>query len=588
MAYENLYAAIEALIYQNGNNEIDANKVKAACDAIISTFAEFQYGGIIKPASTFTKNTNQKWFFLAADDGEYTNYGGVILESEFAVIQYDSVDFEKNTLLDTASANVVATNTDMEEATNDTKFVSPLKWIYAFGYHVINKTHSGFLTTVKTIQGAINELKTYIDLQANITNESTGFRYPDEVIVSYNGTTRKITLTGNTECYYKGVLIAEMVSGWESAAHDVADGGYFLSYDGTFNWTIVSWKFSNVQIAMVYRDGANFCLRECHGLMQWQSHEETHDTIGTYLKSGGDFSGFTLNSETAANRRPFISQTVIKDEDLPTTLAALSTNAYTWLFLSGAAISNTDVDNTDIISLSTNQPYYNSFSTTWGQTLMSNNQYAKIFVMAIPVTADADCQKSRFVFIQPQTANTNLATIQAVSSSSVNLGHISAALAEYCFIGEIIIRYTGGNWKLIEVNKLTGTKRSQTASPAGSFLTGVTTNQTLKGSGTATSPLGYNNTTIDLGTTGGAIPIDASLGVRFVITINANTTFELSNMLDNTPFCIEVKGAFTAEVIKTGYTFTPITRDTYDGSVCRIWLYPTSTTEANVTYNIIA
>jgi hypothetical protein len=171
---------------------------------------------------------------------------------------------------------------------------------------------------------------------------------------------------------------------------------------------------------------------------------------------------------------------------LPTTNVALTTNAYSWIYLTGTGATNLTVDNTEIINLSGNQPYYNQLVTgNWQQTLFSNNQYAKIFVMAIPTTSDTDCQKRRFVFIQPQIANTTLTTIQAITPSSVNLGTISAALAEFNYFAEIIIRYSGGNWQLIAVNKLVGTKVTQVSTPAGNYLSNVATDGTLTGDGTS-------------------------------------------------------------------------------------------------------
>jgi hypothetical protein len=325
-----------------------------------------------------------------------------------------------------------------------------------------------------------------------IGQDPTGFRYPDTTVVTYNSTDRTITLTGDVEAYFNGKLIPELVDGWVSTPHDAASGTYFLLYNGTnVVWSTVPWDFTNTMIALVFRDTANFCLRECHGLMDWESHREFHQTTGTYLVSGGDFSNFTLASTTATNRRPFISQTKIADEDLITTNSALNTNEYSWLFLTGADVANFSVDNAEIISLSTNQPFYNQFTGgNWQQTLFPTNAYGKIYILAIPVTADVDCQKLRFVFIQPQTVSTSLPTIQALTPSSVNLGHIGVALAEYVFIGEIIIRYTSNNWQLIEVNKLTGSRQFQASTPSGAFLSTVSSDATqFTGDGTAGAPL---------------------------------------------------------------------------------------------------
>jgi hypothetical protein len=346
----------------------------------------------------------------------------------------------------------IATNADMDAGTNDTKAVSPLKFVYG----ITTRVFSGLATVNKTIQGAINWLQNLTIL----LKEPTGFRYPDQVIVTYDGTTRTITLTGNPEAYYRGNQIAALVNGWVSEPHAVGDGTYFLYFDGTnFVWSNTPWSFDVVMIAMAYRDGANFCLRECHGLMQWQTHQELHETLGTYLFSGGDIGAIVLNSNTAADRRPTLTAALIKDEDLPTSLPSLAAGAYSQLYLSGANTANLIADQADILPLSTNQPFYNQFTGgAWQQTLFPVNAYGKVFIMAVPVTADVECQKRRFVFIQPQTVSTTLSDIQNITIASVNLGHIATALAEYVFIGEIIVRYTAGNWVVVSTAKLTGTR----------------------------------------------------------------------------------------------------------------------------------
>lgn len=353
----------------------------------------------------------------------------------------------------------------------------------ASGGDIINDSS----VTGTTVKDALNNL----NLVNTISGDITGFRYPELTTVTYNPTDRTVTLTGTVEAYWKGELVSELVNGYVSPAHDSASGQYFLYYNGsTVAWHTTAWTFDMLMIAMAYRDTANFCLRECHGLMDWESHREFHEITGTYLVSGGDLSNFVLSSTTAANRRPYISAATIADEDLRTVNAMLNTNAYTWLYLSSTNTTNIVRDNADIINLSGNNPYYNQFTGgNWVQTLFTNNQYAKIFVMAIPATANTECQKARFVFVQPQTISSTLSTIQAITTGGINLGHVSDALAEYVYIAEIIVRYQGGNWFLVEVNKLTGSRKSQTVTITGSFLTNVSGDNSLSGQGTPASPL---------------------------------------------------------------------------------------------------
>jgi hypothetical protein len=85
-----------------------------------------------------------------------------------------------------------------------------------------------------------------------------------------------------------------------------------------------------------------------------------------------------------------------------------------------------------------------------------------------------------------------------VTPANINLGTLSAGLAEYVYIGEIIIRYTAANWTFTSVSKLTGNRINQTSSPAGSFLSTVATDITIDGNGTPASPLSANTQLTDI------------------------------------------------------------------------------------------
>jgi hypothetical protein len=336
----------------------------------------------------------------------------------------------------------------------------------------------------------------------DITKEQTGFTNNQNIVVSYDSSTRKVTLTGTFEGYFLGKKVAALVSGWESSAHDAGDGSYFLTYDGIqFAWQApASVSFTSLLIAyVVVLPSASFALREVHGLLQHEAHKLAHETIGTYVKSGGDLSSYTLASTTATNRRPQVAETVVIDEDLASTLPALTTNAYARLFLSSTGTTNVTVDNAEIIPLSGNIPIYNQFTGgNWVQTNFPVNAYAKIFVLAVPMTNDVTSQKKRFIFIQPQLADTSLATIQSITPSTINLGTVTGLLPEFAFIAEIIIRYQSGNWTLISVSKLTGTRFLQSSSPAGAFLSSVATDGvTITGNGTPSSPITWSGAVVD-------------------------------------------------------------------------------------------
>jgi len=358
-------------------------------------------------------------------------------------------------------------------------------------------TDSGNYYTSNNVEGALQEVGSDLvkfNNNLNLTKEPTGFTNNSAIDVSYDSTTRKITLTGTFEAYYKGNKITELVSGWESDAHANVNGNYFLYYDGSFHFTTTAWTYDSLHIAYIQFDTHKIGVREPHGFMNWQSHLEFHNTVGTYLSSGGDLSAYVLNSTTVANRRPNISSTVLYDEDLQSSLAALTSKLYTHRYLSGAAIRSFNVDQADIIANNGSVPYWNQNNAgNWQQTLFTNNEYGAIFIVAIPTTSDTNSQKYRYMFVQPQQVSTTLAAIQALTPTSLTHGDSSALVSEFCFVGKIIIQATGSNWSIVSVEKLTGTRLTQVASPSGNYLSTVTHNSSLSGEGTPSNPLSVVN-----------------------------------------------------------------------------------------------
>jgi len=340
----------------------------------------------------------------------------------------------------------------------------------------------------------------------SITKEITGFASPESVIVTYDSTTRKITLTGTVTAYFQGVLVNHsLVSGWVSSAHDSAtDHIYFLYYNGSaFFWgTDVYPGFDVLMIATVFYRAVNkFALRECHGMMPWQVHQELHLNIGTYRRSGGDISGTTIGSTTAAQRRPDISACVIADEDLLTTNPALASKLYSQRYIVGTNVITYSLAAADIVPLSVNNPYYNSYSApNWGQTLMPANSVQSIWLFEVPVTADAGSQEIRHVFVQGQwITQATGAGVPAMAkaladellriSSELYLGNIGLISNEYVAIKRIVIQYVGGNWSIAGEYALLGSRYTQISAPSSNFISSVYANAPITGTGVVSDPL---------------------------------------------------------------------------------------------------
>ena len=383
-----------------------------------------------------------------------------------------------------------------------------------------------------------------VDTMMTDSKDPTGWVDPSAITVSYDSAARTITLTGTLEYYWRGVKTT-LTSPWTSSAHTATNGGWFLSStDGTnFTWSTTVWTFDVLMVAFVnYGATYKFALRETHGLMQWQTHEELHTTIGTFKESGGTLSNYTLLSTTAANRRPDVAATHLHDEDNETTNAALTSKLYNKLYLAGSTPTITYTGETaDIVPLLVNNPYYNAYAApNWQQTLMANNSYMCVWLVAIPTTADTTSQTYRYTWVQGQS-NGNLASQTALTPSDLNLAAFATEATEFVFLAKVIIRYTGGNWDLYSVTTLTGNRMLQVGSPAGAYLSSVAVDATLTGDGSLASPLTvvqsyvtltgnqtvagiktFSDTTDSTNYTTGAVIVSGGVGIAKSVSINGN------------------------------------------------------------------
>lgn len=328
---------------------------------------------------------------------------------------------------------------------------------------------------------------------------TTGFTNSENITVTYDKDARTVTLNGTFVAYYEGVVVSQLVDGWVSDPHDSTEGIYFLHYcDNGFTFTTEPWEFNCLQIAFILYDGQQFGIRECHAFMQWECHKELHQTVGTYKTQGGILTpySYALNSTTATDRRPDVDATHVSDEDLSTVNSALTSKAYTIKYLDGANATRVfDLDQTEIIPVNGNIPYYNQYTGgAWQQTPMANNEYGAIFLVAIPTTADTWSQKYRYIWVQPQQVSSTLSTIQALTPTSLNNGDPALLASEFVFITKIIIKVSGNDWTIHQVDNITGTRLGQVASPSGSYLSSVAVDATLEGNGTVVNPLGIKST----------------------------------------------------------------------------------------------
>ena len=319
---------------------------------------------------------------------------------------------------------------------------------------------------------------------AAVTLEPTGFEDPNGIGVAYSYTDRKVTLThssGTIAWQYRGVRHT-VASPWSSVAHNVASGLYYLTINGDISaeaWSTSSWTFDQVQAAFVNRGASaalSFALRETHGVMQWQSHEEDHQTIGTYWRSGLTLDPLTyaINGTVNAQNAWGAFTGVIKDEDLSTTIPALAEGSYTMGYRSGASGDWVfSKANALPFFVETNTLQWNQFTgATWQLALTTEDNFVNYFHYAFPVASDADSQTWAHLIIPGQAQYTTLAAAQQEFPQNIDLGTLIDLSPEFVCVNRITMQFnaiglgaktTTGRCAIQAVTPIRGTRAAQVA-----------------------------------------------------------------------------------------------------------------------------
>ena len=111
--YDNLRAVIAANIYQNNNNEVTADMVKAAMNAMVASLgAEFQFGGVAEPGDPGPGTPDYKVAYLASTPGTYSNFGGItVADGEVAILKWNGAWSKETTGIATAAAAAIEIDT---------------------------------------------------------------------------------------------------------------------------------------------------------------------------------------------------------------------------------------------------------------------------------------------------------------------------------------------------------------------------------------------------------------------------------------------------------------------------------------------
>jgi len=260
------------------------------------------------------------------------------------------------------------------------------------------------------------------DTQSSLTNYN-GIDNNTAVSLAYDSANMVVTMSANgASAYVAGVKYPLPTQTFNHV--DVTDS-YFLQVlsSGAVTFNTASWNLvDDAPIAAVYYNattGKGILMDERHPASSGMSnathlYEHTHE--GTRVTSGFAISSYTVNSNVLVDVQPTVGTGVIADEDLYTTIPAVSANtSYNCWYRSGADVTGEwdwQDSNTPFINNTTN-PFYNQLSGgNWTNTEISTiNSWFNVWVCAVP-TID---NKHKMVFIQGQVLHTSSATASAAS-----------------------------------------------------------------------------------------------------------------------------------------------------------------------------
>jgi hypothetical protein len=271
-----------------------------------------------------------------------------------------------------------------------------------------------------------------------------GFPTPYVVILSYDPVTRQATLTptGSTfDIWVNGIKFTK-TGAQSSTAHADTTGNYFVSYDASGNLQVSNaiWDIDGSSIPVWYGYyNANLVdaipLFELHTAKRnpaW--HKSQHHAIGTFIRSGLEISGYTLNTANNTDLTYAIASGIIVDEDIDVTITALPDDGpYTILHRTGATEWTWTVNNSYPFRYTTTGyiEYNQNNGGSYQLTPAVASRWVNYFVFAttaIPHTlsdgAPVSTSNKRFLIVPSQTIHTTLASAQGESLASISWGGI--------------------------------------------------------------------------------------------------------------------------------------------------------------------
>jgi hypothetical protein len=181
--WDNLKAAIQDVIKENGNEEITGQVLQNTLLSIVNNLGEnATFAGVASPA-TNPGTPDQNVFYIASEDGIYSNFNGIMLSSEVVIITNKNGEWEK---IDTG----IATSKSVEELVEYcSSFIEHEYLSQEDGY--INKRTGAFVVynQFNTITVSYEEGKRYFVSGTNGTGNNSCLVsfFNDDIFISSRG-----------------------------------------------------------------------------------------------------------------------------------------------------------------------------------------------------------------------------------------------------------------------------------------------------------------------------------------------------------------------------------------------------------------
>jgi len=158
---------------------------------------------------------------------------------------------------------------------------------------------------------SVGNYTAYVDMFHTLVYDPTGFANKTTSTLSFNDSTRNLTITGSpTYTYWVNGINYTKTS--DSIVIPNTIGINYIYYDGnTLKQQVTEWEFEGIaMVAIIYWNGTSAIVSdERHGVsMDWATHEYMHATVGTRYETG--------LSATFNNTGFSVEGGIIHDEDI--------------------------------------------------------------------------------------------------------------------------------------------------------------------------------------------------------------------------------------------------------------------------------